>query len=169
VSVIDGSVRRQLVTIRNRQRARAVDIARLRRISITLLVDHLRVGEFHLNICLVSALEIARLNEKYLRHKGTTDVLAFDYGDAPRPGPLFGELFVCVEEACAQARRFRTTWQSEVVRYLIHGLLHLCGYNDQPARRRQEMKRVENRLMRLLSRQFTLRALAAKPSSRPSP
>ena len=166
MSASDGRVRRQLVTVRNRQRSGAVNVRQLRRIIITLLVDHLGVTEFHLNICLVSALEMARLNEKYLRHKGPTDVLAFDYRDAARPGPLFGEIFVCVEEACAQARRFRTTWQSEVVRYVIHGLLHLCGYDDRHSRQRQKMKRAENRLLSLLSRQFSLRSLAAKPSCR---
>jgi len=169
VSARDGRVRRQLVTIRNRQRARAVNLRQWRRIIITLLVDHLGVTEFHLNICLVSALEIARLNEKYLRHEGTTDVLAFDYRDTARPSPLFGEIFVCVDEACVQARRFRTTWQSELVRYIVHGLLHLCGYDDLHSGQRQKMKRVENRLLKLLSAQFSLLALAAKPSACSSP
>jgi probable rRNA maturation factor len=138
----------------------------LRRIASALLVDHLRVGEFHLTIYLVSAREMARLNEKYLRHMGSTDVLAFDYHDSARPGPLFGEIFVCVEEACAQARRFRTTWPAELVRYVIHGLLHLCGYNDRQRRLRLKMKRVENRLLMRLAVRMSLETVAAR-SGRP--
>ena len=162
MSASEGRVRPQLVTVRNRQRARALSVARLRRITTSLLVDHLQVAEFHLNICLVGPDEMTRLNEEFLRHQGSTDVLAFDYREPARPVPLFGELFVCVEEACAQARRFRTTWQAELVRYIVHGLLHLCGYDDRHFRQRHKMKRVENRLLRLLAREFSLRSLAAR-------
>ena len=164
-----GRSRRQLITVRNRQRTRAVNTRLLRRIAKTVLVDHLRVEDFHLSVCLVGAREMTRLNEAYLWHRGSTDVLAFDYRDPALPGPLFGEIFVCVNEACSQARRFRTTWHSEVVRYIVHGLLHFCGYDDRNSRHRQKMKRVENRLLRRLSVQFRLRSLATKPSSRSSP
>ena len=42
-----------------------------------------------------------------------------------------GKSFVCLDEAVRQARRFHTTWQSELVRYVVHGVLHLLGYDDQ--------------------------------------
>ena len=48
--------------------------------------------------------------------------------DARRP--LHGEIFICVDEAVWQARKFRTSWQSEIVRYLVHGVLHLLGHDD---------------------------------------
>jgi probable rRNA maturation factor len=72
---------------------------------------------------------------------------------------LCGEIFICVDEAVLQARRFRTSWPSEVVRYLVHGVLHLRGYDDlQPAARRR-MKRQENRLLRALAARFSLSQL----------
>ena len=43
---------------------------------------------------------------------------------------LHGEIFICVDEAVLQARKFRTSWQSEIVRYLVHGVLHLLGHDD---------------------------------------
>jgi rRNA maturation RNase YbeY len=62
-----------------------------------------------------------------------------------------------VADAVKQAGEFKTTWQSEVVRYAVHALLHLRGYDDlQPAKRRV-MKREENRLMRELAKRFDLR------------
>jgi probable rRNA maturation factor len=167
VSASCGNNRRRNVTIRNRQRARAVNVRQLKRIATAVLADHLGVTEFRLNICLVGGREIARLNEVYLRHQGSTDVLAFDYRDSARPGALFGEIFVCVDEASVQARRFRTTWQAELVRYIVHGLLHLCGYDDRRTRRREKMKRVENRLLKLVSSQLSLRTVAARPANSP--
>jgi rRNA maturation RNase YbeY len=57
---------------------------------------------------------------------------------------MHGELFICVDEAVLQAKKFKTSWQSEIVRYLVHGVLHLLGHDDfKPARRK--MKREENR------------------------
>ena len=51
---------------------------------------------------------------------------------------LHGEIFICVDEAIRQARRFGTIWQSEIVRYLIHGVLHLLGFDDSRHRRPAE-------------------------------
>ena len=73
---------------------------------------------------------------------------------------LHGEIFVCLDQAIAQARRFRTSWQSELVRYIVHGVLHLQGQQDLHAAARRRMKREENRLLRQLGRRFDLRALA---------
>ena len=97
----------------------------------------------------------------------------------PLPGPLLpeargsdasalvhGELFVCLDEAVGQCRRFNTFWQSELVRYVVHGILHLLGYDDpQPAARRQ-MKREEDRLLTLLAQRFPFRRLGkARPAA----
>jgi rRNA maturation RNase YbeY len=59
-----------------------------------------------------------------------------------------------------QARRFHTTWQSELVRYVVHGVLHLVGYNDQDNRARRRMKAAEDALVRRLARQFAFSALS---------
>lgn len=67
---------------------------------------------------------------------------------------LFGEIFICPAVAVTQAREFRTTWQSELVRYIVHALLHLCGYDDLKPAARREMKRHENRLVQKLSKDF---------------
>jgi probable rRNA maturation factor len=74
--------------------------------------------------------------------------------------PLHGEIFLCLDDAVAQARQFDTAWQSELARYLLHGLLHLHGFDDLTPAARREMKRQENRLLRLAERQFPLRRLA---------
>ena len=110
---------------------------------------------------------MTRLNETFLHHPGSTDVITFDYAEpaapsarSPRsPALLHGEIFVCLDAAVSQARRFHTTWQSELVRYIVHGLLHLLGHDDRDSRARRGMKRAETLLVHKLARQFDLRAL----------
>jgi probable rRNA maturation factor len=130
-----------------------------------LLAELLQRAEFELGIYLVGAREITILNETFLRHKGSTDVISFDYTEPSQPEFLHGEIFVCVDEAVVQARRFRTTWQSELARYCVHGVLHLCGYDDQTARARKPMKTAENRLLGELSRRFPVARLAGAKRS----
>ena len=125
-------------------------------------MDQLRVPAAELGFHFVSAAEMARVNWQFLQHEGSTDVITFDYsvssvGSGVRTECLSGEAFICVADAVKQAGEFKTTWQSEVVRYAVHALLHLRGYDDlQPAKRRV-MKREENRLMRQLAKCFDLR------------
>jgi len=70
-----------------------------------------------------------------------------------------GEIFICVDEAVLQARKFGTSWPSEVVRYIVHGVLHLCGFDDSSAGARRKMKREENRRLREMTRRFPLSKL----------
>lgn len=151
--------------VRNRQRARPIDTKFLRNIVRMLLVEELSCVEFDIGISIIGEEGMTRMNEGYLRHKGSTDVITFDYSDGSRPNGLFGEIFVCLDEALIQARRFRVTWENELVRYIVHGILHLSGYNDKTVVARRKMKREENRLMRGLIARMKLESinLRAKP------
>jgi probable rRNA maturation factor len=80
------------------------------------------------------------------------------------PLPLFGEIFISVDDAVAQARQFRTTWPAELVRYVIHGILHLRGYDDLTPAARRTMKKEENRLLSGVRRGFPLSKLKAPPT-----
>lgn len=146
------------LSLTNRQRFRRVNLRKLRPILVSLIEAMTFSVECDLSICLISSPQMTRLNETFLRHAGPTDVLAFDYRD-PGEKTLRGEIFVCVEVAVSQAQRFRTPWQSELVRYVIHGLLHLQGYDDHGAVHRREMKRIENRLLNALSSRFEIHKL----------
>jgi probable rRNA maturation factor len=145
---------RGTLTLHNRQRLRSVDKLLLRRIITAALREVDRCKTFDLGVYLVGAVEMQGLNETYLRHKGSTDVITFDYNDPAQPARLCGEVFVCIHEAVRQAGRFRTAWQSEVVRYVVHGILHLSAYDDRRLTDRRRMKREEDRLVRHVSRQF---------------
>ncbi len=161
--------------LRNRQRTRAVNFPLLRRLIRHLLARHLQVEEFELCFHFIAHPEMACLNETFLQHSGSTDVITFDHSDFLRPQTpgsklqLHGEIFISLDDAVAQAAQFRTTWQSELARYLVHGLLHLRGYDDlQPAARRK-MKREENRLLQKLAAEFPLAQLARRATAAPAP
>jgi probable rRNA maturation factor len=152
-----------LLVLRNRQRARPLNTKLLRKIVRGLLVEELSNDDFEIGISIIGEEAMTRMNEGYLRHKGSTDVITFDYTDANRPKCLTGEVFVCLDEALAQAPRFRVTWQNEIVRYIVHGILHLSGYDDKTATARKKMKSQENRLMGRLSTRFKLDQIKLAP------
>ena len=149
-----------MIAISNRQRpgthARKIDLRLLEKIAAAAL-EELGLEATELSIVLVGPKEMASLNEKFLQHEGPTDVITFDYAEGT--DGLSGEIFICVEEAERQAKEFKTNWQSEVVRYAVHGILHLAGHDDLQAAARKKMKQVEGRLVRELSRRFALSKL----------
>jgi probable rRNA maturation factor len=163
------------LSLLNRQRVRRIDTRLLRQIILHLVDAELGVESFELAIHLVGAREMAKVNWEFLQHEGSTDVITFDHfelvaadvrrlsnkkdGAVPQRS-LHGELFVCLDDAVKQAREFRTTWQGELARYVIHGLLHLCGHDDLKPVARRKMKREENRLVRLIAKEFSLSKLA---------
>ncbi|MGA2247222.1 MAG: rRNA maturation RNase YbeY [Verrucomicrobiota bacterium] len=151
------------VVIASRQRTRKVDARLLKQIALELLVE-LGIEQAELGIHLVGAREMARVNWRYLRHKGSTDVITFDHaaadcGGRSREFRLYGEMFICVDDAVKQAVEFQTTWGSEIVRYVVHGVLHLTGHDDLKPGLRRKMKREENRLMRRLDGTFAISEL----------
>ncbi len=153
------------LAFRNRQRTRTLNTLLLRRITRHLLQEEFKVTDCELCFHFVEPEEMAEVNWQFLQHEGSTDVITFDHSESGAPSdarrsssaaPLHGEIFISVADAVKQAREFKTTWQSELTRYVIHGLLHLRGYDDlQPAKRRV-MKREENRLLKLVTAKFSI-------------
>jgi len=140
---------RRTVLIR-REHPNVVNIRLLRQIVCAILDRVFPETDGEVSVALLDADQISSINKAFLNHDGPTDVITFDYTD----GKLCGEILICIDEAICQARDFGTTWQSELVRYIIHGVLHLKGYQDLVAVARRKMKREENRLLHQLARTF---------------
>ena len=152
------------LTILNHQRTNKINPRFLKQVVAELFAE-LTITEAELGILLVSAKTMARVNWQFLQHTGSTDVITFDHRDfqfpiSNRQLKIHGELFICVDEAVKQAKDFGTNWQSEVVRYVVHGVLHLLGYDDLKPDLRRTMKREENRLVRHLTKRFALAQLS---------
>ena len=155
-----------IVCIRNRQKRRAIDTRFLRTLTQAILQE-IAPAQSEIGIHLVNTREMTALNQKYLGHEGSTDVITFDHQDIPnRRGqshrPLYGELFISMDDAIQQARDHDTHWMSEVVRYVIHGVLHLLGYDDLDPSDRRIMKRAEQRIVVEIAESWDLRKLSRK-------
>jgi probable rRNA maturation factor len=141
--------------VNNRQRV--VRLARpplesfLRRVR-----NELRLEEESLTVCLVSDAEIARMNEKFRKKKGPTDVLSFPTVTRRRPvrvrrgsrpvkrGEYLGDIVISPATARRYARKHDRKLLSELQVLILHGVLHLLGYDHETDR--GEMDRVERKL-----------------------
>ena len=98
------------VVIANRQWTKKINTRLLKQIANGLLAE-LKISEAKLGINLVAAPEMTLVNETFLKHTGSTDVITFDYADKTEGTILAGELFICVDEAIVHAKKFKTKWQ----------------------------------------------------------
>ena len=152
------------LAIANRQRTVSLNTRLLRGIIKALLTELLNLDVFDLSIIMVRAPEMARINQNFLQHEGSTDVITFDYAETgTRDTRHATRSLHGIDDAIAQAKEFRTTWQTELARYVIHGALHLRGYDDIRAADRRKMKREENRLVKEMARLFPLKELGRGP------
>ena len=99
------------------------------------------------SLAIVSDDEIARLNESYLQHSGPTDVLSFDLGSDLSQGYVEGEVVLSAETASREAGLRGGQIEGELLLYLVHGMLHLLGFDDGSAEAAEEMHRKEDALL----------------------
>jgi len=105
--------------------------------------EKIALGE--LDVAVVGSAEMARLNRRHLRHAGTTDVLSFDLSDSA--DRLDGQIIVCSDVAGREAQRRGLRFTHELLRYVAHGLLHLCGYDDATELQFQRMHARQEELL----------------------
>jgi probable rRNA maturation factor len=138
-------------------RQRAVRVARrplelfLRRVK-----NELGYGNANVTVCLVSDAEIARMNETFRKKKGPTDVLSFPASERHRPARLgrgskntnrgehLGDIAIAPATARRYARKHGRTLPGELRVLILHGVLHLLGYDHETDR--GKMKRIEGKL-----------------------
>jgi probable rRNA maturation factor len=116
------------ISIASPQEAVAIDRGRMREVARAVF-DGEGVADYEISLAFVDNPTIHRLNQRYLDHDEPTDVLSFPLSDA-RAKKLAGELVLGAEVAKEQAARRGHDVQAELALYVIHGLLHLCGYDD---------------------------------------
>ena len=87
---------------------------------------------------------VTDLNTRYLDHDWRTDVLSFLIDESP---PVEGEVYVDAETAVERCTEFGTSPADEILRYVVHGLLHLAGHDDATDGQRELMRRLEDRYL----------------------
>ncbi|MCC6255118.1 MAG: rRNA maturation RNase YbeY [Ignavibacteriaceae bacterium] len=99
----------------------------------------------NLEINFISAKSILDINKTYLNHDYTTDIITFNYSEIVNE--LDGEIFISIDDALSNSKKFNVSVSDELVRLVIHGILHLLGYDDIAHSDKKIMKRMENKLL----------------------
>lgn len=104
-----------------------------------------RVGEVAYIFC--DDEKILEVNRQYLQHDYYTDIITFDYCEGDR---ISGDLFISLDTVRSNAELFGKTYDDELHRVIIHGILHLCGINDKGPGEREIMETAEDRALAML-------------------
>ena len=134
------------VSISNPQESVIIDRKRLRETAQAVLEGE-NVQDAEISLAVVDNPTIHTLNKRYLNHDEPTDVLSFPLSE-PNAKKLSGELVLGAEVAKAQAEERGHDVQAELALYIIHGLLHLCGYDDHSEKDAAEMRERERHYLK---------------------
>lgn len=99
-----------------------------------------------LNFIITGDNNIREINSEFLKRDNFTDVIAFDYG---RKKEVNGEVYISIDTVRVNANNYKVSLRSELLRVIIHGTLHLCGYNDKNEKQRQVMHIMEDKWIRI--------------------
>ncbi len=126
-----------MIEINNKCR-RKIDLRLVNKIAEKFLEVYKRKN-YNLSIAFVGDKRMRQLNKKYRHIDKTTDVLAFP-GD--KEDKFFGEIILNYSQIIRQANKFNNTPKQELIFILVHGLLHLLGYNDETEEEKKKMEKL---------------------------
>tara|TARA_S200000501_G_scaffold374711_1_gene424895 strand:+ start:1280 stop:1696 length:417 start_codon:yes stop_codon:yes gene_type:complete len=89
---------------------------------------------------------LQKINYKYLKHGDLTDVITFEYNEA---NDLEGDVFISIERVEENSKTYNVKFKEELARVMIHGVLHLMGYNDKKENEKKLMRRLENEFLKI--------------------
>jgi probable rRNA maturation factor len=108
--------------------------------KIILKDENLVCGTVNLRFC--SDVEILKYNKKYLSHDYETDILTFYYGNAVNS--IDSDILISTDTIKRNSIKYKTSFENELLRVSIHGMLHLCGYKDSNKQEKMIMRKKEN-------------------------
>jgi len=139
------------VYLKNLQKRNPITSRRIKN-QIRQILKAKNLKKFELSVVFVSDRKIKSLNKKFLSHNYPTDVLAFDLSNKTKANSrknLIGEIIVSTDTAKRNAKLYNSSYEEEIKLYIIHGILHLLGYNDS---KRSEIKLMRKKEQELLGR-----------------
>ncbi len=112
------------------------------------VLQALKVKHALVSVTLISPRAMARLNRRHLDHRGPTDVITFALGADP-DGVVLADVYICPDVACTQAREHGVGVREEIARLVVHGMLHVCGWEhpDDDGRTGSPMWRRQEQLL----------------------
>jgi len=106
--------------------------------------ENKETGEINYIFC--NDEELYKINEQYLNHQTLTDVISFDYTEENK---ISGDIFISIERVKENARVFNVSFEEELLRVMIHGVLHYCGYKDKTKKEQKEIRAKENEKIKM--------------------
>lgn len=85
--------------------------------------------------------ELLEINLAHLKHNTYTDIITFDYSEGP---VVSGDIFISIDRVQENAGKFGVSFEEELHRVMIHGVMHLCGYKDKSKEQSELMRKKEN-------------------------
>ena len=92
--------------------------------------------------------KILEINRQYLQHDYYTDIITFDYSEQ---NEISGDIFISLDTVRTNAEKYQNRFLDELHRVIIHGVLHLCGLNDETEAEQTAMRKAENEALNRLS------------------
>lgn len=111
---------------------------------------HKKTGEIAYLFC--DDAKILEINRQYLQHDFYTDIITFDYSEG---NMISGDISISLDTVRSNSQMYHTDFETELHRVMIHGILHLCGINDQSEAEKIEMRAAENSALDLLKNPLT--------------
>ena len=135
--------------ILDEQEILVVDLEKVRTVCESILADNgIKSGK--INVVLVDSDTIQQYNRDFLQHDYPTDSISFLTEDRRSKGYLEGEVLACTEIAKNRAAEFGWTAEEELLLYVVHGMLHLVGFDDETPDRQTVMQEKERHYLATL-------------------
>lgn len=103
------------------------------------------LGELSINFC--SDDHLLEINKTHLNHNYYTDIITFNLNEA---GLICGDLYISIDRVADNATQHKTEYHTELNRVMVHGVLHLCGWNDKTKKQQAEIRKREDYYLSLL-------------------
>ena len=113
---------------------------------ISKIINYLKREEGEISYIFCDDQYLHKLNLEFLNHDTLTDIISFDNGLGNQ---INGDIFISVERVKENASKFNTTFENELHRVIIHGVLHYCGYKDKTKKDADLMRVKENKALSL--------------------
>ncbi|MCX5714216.1 MAG: rRNA maturation RNase YbeY [Candidatus Omnitrophica bacterium] len=127
------------IAIKNLQSKIPINPKRIKKAILRTLSSEGIKKPGRISVCFVNDKKIKELNRRYFKKSGPTDVISFDLSEDKNE--IVADIAVSTDTAIRQSKIYRTSYSHETLLYVIHGLLHLIGYDDHTQKDRLKMQR----------------------------